>query len=94
MIYEAWKRGARLDGWSETFDMSIWQSAYEACGIDPDWYAHRERSKDELLPWAHIGQKLSRDFLERGYDDVFERINVAKPEPGVVAKLPVLRSGG
>jgi hypothetical protein len=39
---------------------------------------------DDLLPWAHIGQHLSRAFLERGYADVFEKIGAAAPPPGVV----------
>ena len=28
--------------------------AFEKCGIDPDFYAGRERSTDELLPWDMI----------------------------------------
>ena len=69
VIHEAWKRGARFDGWTETFDDSIWQDAYAATGIDPDWYAHRERSFDEILPWDHIDLRVGRAYLERGYDD-------------------------
>ena len=67
VIHEAWKRGARFDGWNEVFDNRIWLDAYEAVGIDPDFYAHRERSFDELLPWDHIGQHMKRSFLERAY---------------------------
>jgi hypothetical protein len=36
-------------------------------GIDPDWYARRERSLDELLPWAHIDTGVSDEFLKREY---------------------------
>jgi radical SAM superfamily enzyme YgiQ (UPF0313 family) len=68
-IHEAWKRGARFDGWDEIYDDTIWQDAYAATGIDPAWYAHRERRLDELLPWEHITGRLNRPFLERAYAD-------------------------
>ncbi len=74
VIHEAWKRGARFDGWSEMFDDSIWQDAYAATGVDPAWYAHRERSLDEVLPWDHIHLHVGREFLERGYNDFRQRI--------------------
>jgi len=90
VIHEAWKRGARFDGWDEAFNDRRWQDAYAATGVDPAWYAHRERSFHERLPWDHISQHLSRRFLETGYTDVFERIDVARPAPGVVATLPVI----
>jgi radical SAM family uncharacterized protein len=76
VIHEAWKRGARFDGWTETFDDSIWQDAYAATGIDPDWYAHRERSFDEILPWDHIDLHVGRAYLESGYDDFRKRMAI------------------
>ena len=74
VMYEAWKRGARFDSWTETFDDSIWQDAYAATGVDPAWYAQRERSFEEVLPWDHIGLHVGREFLERGYKDFRQRI--------------------
>ncbi len=100
VIHEAWRRGARFDGWDETYDPTIWTAAYETTGIDPDWYAHRERSPEEVLPWDHIGLHMSRDFLERGYDDLFAQIRVARPAVGTkpldqaadgAAPLPVIQ---
>lgn len=93
-IVEAWKRGARHDGWDEAFDYRVWRDAWSASGIDPDWYAHRERPLTERLPWEHIGLHLSRGFLEDGYRDVFEQVSV--PLPRTLAKpaigLPILAS--
>lgn len=88
VIYEAWKRGARLDGWDETFDNRIWMDAYEAAGVDPDFYAHRERSYDELLPWDHIGLRIGRAYLEKSYDDVFVQIKAERPEDEHTATIP------
>lgn len=77
-IEVAYRLGARMDGWDEAFDFSIWRRAFEETGIDPAFYAHRERSYDEILPWDHIGSGPSRDYLERQYDDVFVKINVPR----------------
>lgn len=89
VIYEAWKRGARLDGWNECFSPRHWQDAYAATGIDPDWYAHRERGRDEIMPWDHIWLRISRQYLERSYDDALEKVGAAKPTAGVTT-LPVI----
>ncbi len=91
VVYEAWKRGARFDGWTETFDARIWQEAYEATGIDPSWYAHRERSFDERLPWDHIGLRVGRAYLERSYSDFFATIGIAKPAPGLAPDSPMVQ---
>jgi hypothetical protein len=63
VIYSAWKKGCRLATWSELFDYSRWQKAFEECGIDPSFYAHRERDPSELLPWQHISPGVSAAFL-------------------------------
>jgi radical SAM family uncharacterized protein len=77
VIYEAWRRGARLDAWDETFNPAVWDEAFEAAGVDPGWYAHRERPFDERLPWDHIELHLPRSFLERAYRDVLAKVNRA-----------------
>lgn len=70
VVHEAWRRGARFDGWDETFKPELWQEAFAAAGVDPAFYAHRERSVDELLPWDHIGQHLTRAHLVRSHADL------------------------
>lgn len=54
LIHEAWKRGAKFDGWKESFNMSIWEEALRAIGMDPEFYITRSVSKDEVLPWDFI----------------------------------------
>lgn len=76
VIRAAWQRGARFDGWTEVFDENRWREAFDQCGVDPAWYAHRERAFDEILPWDHIGLHTGRDFLERGYRDYRARLNL------------------
>lgn len=84
-IENAWRAGARFDGWDETFDSTIWDRAFAATGINPDWYAHRERGYDEVLPWAHLAGGNSDSYLQKQYDDVFVHIAVPRPEPALAA---------
>jgi len=67
VIYEAFKQGAKFDGWSELFRNDIWMKAFESCGIDPAFYNQRERSKSELLPWEHVTPGVNKEFLLREY---------------------------
>jgi radical SAM family uncharacterized protein len=62
-IEAAWRAGARFDGWGEHFDWSRWTAAFEQVGVDPAFYAHRERPTDELLPWEHIDSGRSKETL-------------------------------
>ncbi|MCX6004294.1 MAG: TIGR03960 family B12-binding radical SAM protein [Chloroflexi bacterium] len=67
VIYTAWKKGCRLDTWSEFFNFPRWQEAFIECGVDPSFYAHRERPLDDLLPWQHIDTGVSFNYLKSEY---------------------------
>jgi len=54
VIFEAWKRGAKFDGWQDIFNFTFWSESFVAAGVDPRFYANRERPKDEILPWSFI----------------------------------------
>lgn len=84
-VEHAYRNGARFDGWDECFKADIWQRAFDATGIDPAWYAHRERSPDEVFPWTHLHGGAPDDYLLRQYDDVFTQIKVPKPRIAIPA---------
>lgn len=65
VIEEAAKNGARLDGWDEYFNYQAWLDAFEACGIDPDFYTVRGFGEDEILPWDTIDVGVTKKFLLR-----------------------------
>ncbi len=65
LLLEAFKEGCRLDGWAEHFDREKWAKAVTLSGIDPDFYACRERSTDEVLPWDVIDCSVSKAYLVR-----------------------------
>ena len=65
VLEHAWRHGAKLDSWSEYFDPQRWSDALSACGLNGDFYAHRERAKDEVFPWEVPSVGVSRSFLWR-----------------------------
>ena len=65
VIEEAMNRGAHLDGWDEHFSYQTWLDAFEACGVDPNFYTTRGYGEDELLPWDMMDIGVSKKFLLR-----------------------------
>lgn len=63
LIYRAWELGAKFDSWNELFKYDAWMQAFEDTGLSKDFYATRERSYDEVLPWDHISIGVSKSFL-------------------------------
>jgi radical SAM family uncharacterized protein len=64
-VEEAWRRGARLDAWSEHFNFKLWWRTFDDLGIDVPFYSQRERPVDEVLPWDHIHVKKGREYLAK-----------------------------
>lgn len=65
VVLRAWEKGCVLDSWDEYFDFPKWQEAFDECGIDPEFYANRFRSYDEILPWDHLDYLVSKSFFVR-----------------------------
>ena len=65
VLEEAVMNGARLDGWDEYFNYSIWFKAMEKLGIDTTFYTTRGYGEEEVLPWDTIDVGVSKKFLLR-----------------------------
>ena len=74
VIENAWRHGAKFDAWSEYFDFDRWLAAFEACGVDPAFYANRTREKDELLPWDVTSVGVTKNFLWRERERAYEAV--------------------
>jgi radical SAM family uncharacterized protein len=76
VIERVWREGGRFDGWSEHFSYQRWTEAaaaeLPALGVDIDWFTTRERTRDEVLPWAHLDSGLDPDWL---WDDWQDALN-------------------
>ena len=71
-IYHAWKTGSTFDAWSECFSYANWLRAFDKVGIDPAFYAYRQRHLEETLPWSHIDTGVSPAFLKKEYHNTFK----------------------
>ena len=65
VIRKAFEKGCYFDSWDNCFDIDKWMEAFEECGLDPAFYSNRRRSYDEVLPWDHLDNGPSKEFLIR-----------------------------
>jgi radical SAM family uncharacterized protein len=70
-IHRAWELGNRFDAWQECFNYGNWLKAFQENGIDPAFYANRERPLDEILPWQHIDSGVTQNFLKKEYENMY-----------------------
>jgi len=71
-ILHAYEHGAIFDAWSDFFDLDRWKDAFEACDISVPFYAYRQRSLDELLPWDFIDAGVTKEFLTREWNNAMQ----------------------
>jgi hypothetical protein len=64
-LLAAQRRGIKFDSWDEFFDYDAWMAVFEECGIDPEFYANRSYSEDEVLAWDIIDCGVTKEFLKR-----------------------------
>ena len=68
VIQKVYEKGSFYDAWSEYYDNDRWLETMEECGLSVDFYTHRERSLDEILPWDFIDCGVSKEFLKREWE--------------------------
>lgn len=67
LLIKAYELGCRFDGWQEHFNVSLWNEAFAALDIDPNFYTTRERQLDEFLPWDVIDAGIDKAYLIEEY---------------------------
>ena len=65
VLLYARQAGSQFDSWQDHFNLDWYTEAFEKAGIDPKFYAYRERSLDELMPWDHIHCGVTNEFMLR-----------------------------
>jgi radical SAM family uncharacterized protein len=63
VIELVWRAGGRLESWSENFSLRRWMEAFREKGLDSAFYACRERSFDETLPWSRVDLGVKPAYL-------------------------------
>ncbi|MGK0366888.1 MAG: radical SAM family uncharacterized protein/radical SAM-linked protein [Thermoproteota archaeon] len=89
IIHDAWKNGARFDGWTETFMHNVWVDCIERSGFDTARVLGTI-PMNGLLPWGHIDVGLTDKFLEREWKKATK--NRLSPPCGKVAGAIVHQS--
>jgi radical SAM family uncharacterized protein len=67
VLIDAWKRGARFDGWDDKLDVRAWTEAFAAAGIDHRDYL-RPLPRESVLPWDHIDTRVRKSRLAQELD--------------------------
>jgi radical SAM family uncharacterized protein len=76
VIEDVWRNGGLFQEWSEHFELGRWTDAMERHGLSADWYVHRHRTADEVLPWDHLSAGLHKDFLWQDWRDSLESVGL------------------
>ena len=74
LLETVWRKGGRLDSWGEYFSFERWMEAFAETGINPDFYALRERPKDEILPWSMIDIGVHPEYLWREREQAYRSV--------------------
>lgn len=74
VMEKALEKGFHFDGWGDCFSIDKWLEVFDECGIDPDFYACRERELDEILPWDFLDYGVTKSFLIKEREKAYENI--------------------
>ena len=56
----------------QTVEHGSYARSIAEAGLDPSFYAHRQRGREDTLPWDHIDLGVRKDFLWREYQKSLE----------------------
>ena len=71
VIENAWKKGAKFDGWSQYLKKEKWFEAIKENNIKLENYTG-SRNIEHSFPWDHINTGLKKDFLKEEYKKSFD----------------------
>jgi radical SAM-linked protein len=63
VVENAFRRGARFDGWAEHFNLDAWTAAFREEGIDPETYVYGDWATDRRLPWDVLDSLVNKKWL-------------------------------
>ena len=86
IIRDAWKKGSRLDGWSECFHGEIWRTVFQNAGIDLE-SGGGGIEPGTPLPWDHLHFGIDDSYLHAEREKALEGITT----PDCWGKLLALR---
>ncbi len=71
VVEKAFRKGAILACWKETFSLQPWLEALAECGLDPE-ACTRGRATDAVLPWDHIQCGVEKAYFLKERERAFQ----------------------
>lgn len=68
VLHQAFVNGCRFDEWREHLCYDLWEKTFAETSVDLNFYLHRERGKDEVLPWDHLFIQMRKEWLWQEYE--------------------------
>lgn len=68
VLYAAWQKGARMDGWSDQFKANAWQEAFGEAGLTIEECARKQLPLNAVLPWDTVDIGVTKEFLQEEYE--------------------------
>jgi radical SAM-linked protein len=93
VIYTAWKKGAKFDGWDEMFQYHRWVEAFQEQGVDMNTYL-QEIPEKSALPWEHIDKGIRPNFLRRERKNAYEESIIIDCKEGTCHACGIQRKNG
>ncbi len=63
VIETAFRNGAKMDGWTESFDLNVWMKAFEDNELDINNFTGKI-PENAVLPWDHLSCGVSKRYLK------------------------------
>lgn len=63
VLLDAYKKGCRFDSWRESFNFDEWINSFQKNNLTMEFYAYRQRGKEEVMPWDRIDSGVDREYL-------------------------------
>jgi len=82
VVEQAWELGARFDAWDDQRDFGAWMRAFAKAGLDPDFYAYRQRRREEQHPWEVVNTGVQKRFLWQEFERSRRRETLADCREG------------
>ena len=67
VVEGAWRKGCRMDAWSEHLRRDLWLEALAECGIDAARFLYRRLRPTDPLPWDVIDSGVGKHYLKKEY---------------------------
>ncbi|OGL43347.1 MAG: hypothetical protein A2161_03650 [Candidatus Schekmanbacteria bacterium RBG_13_48_7] len=75
LIVEAYKKGCRLDNWSDEFRTETWKQVVDQSGIPSNFLTLPDKPEKIPLPWDHIDCGIEKQFFLDEYSNSLEGIS-------------------